>query len=131
MASQVDDDNDDAWSGSDCEAADEEPKVASITDPSKLFATAQEALAFDRQQGFDLRACKVNDFYGAVKLVNFVRRAVADGVNASELQTICGSVIELDDDHLKPVLENDELLSRLEEVFELKDDSDNSAATGS
>ena len=104
MASQVDDDNDDAWSGSDCEAADEEPKVAALTDPSKLFATAQEALAFDRQQGFDLSACKVNDFYGAVKLVNFVRRAVADGVNASELQTICSSVIELDDDHLKPVL---------------------------
>ena len=94
MASQVDDDNDDAWSGSDCEAADEEPKVASITDPSKLFATAQEALAFDRQQGFDLSACKVSDFYGAVKLVNFVRKAVADGVQASELQTICASVIE-------------------------------------
>ena len=130
MASQVDDDNDDAWSGSDCEAADEEPKVAALTDPSKLFATAQEALDFDKTQGFDLRACKVNDFYGAVKLVNFVRKAVADGVNASELQTVCASVIELDDDHLKPVLENDELLSRLEEVFELKDDSD-SAATGS
>ena len=121
MASHVDDDNDDAWSGSDCEAADEEPKVASITDPSKLFATAQEALAFDRQQGFDLSACKVNDFYGAVKLVNF-ERAAADGVQANELQTICASVIELDDDHLKPVLENDELLSRLEEVFDLKDD---------
>ena len=45
-------------------------------------------------------------------------------MQASELQTICGSVIELDDDHLKPVLENDELLSRLEEVFELKDDSE-------
>ena len=129
MASQVDDDNDDDWSGSDCEAADEEPKVACLTDPSKLFATAQEALAFDRQRGFDLSACKVNDFYGAVKLVNFVRKAVADGVQASELQTICASVIELDDDHLKPVLENDELLSRLEEVFELKDDD--SADTGS
>ena len=71
----------------------------------------------------------MNDFYGAVKLVNFVRRAVADGVQANELQTICASVIELDDDHLKPVLENDELLSRLEEVFELKDDD--SADTGS
>ena len=129
MASHVDDDDDGAWSGSDCEAADAEPKVASITDPSKLFATAQEALAFDKAQGFDLSACKVNDFYGAVKLVNFVRKAVADGVNASELQTVCASVIELDDDHLKPVLENDELLSRLEEVFELKDDD--SAATGS
>ena len=130
MASQVDDDNDDDWSGSDCEAADEEPKVACLTDPSKLFATAQEALAFDRQRGFDLSACKVNDFYGAVKLVNFVRKAVADGVQASELQAICASVVDLDDDHLKPVLENDELLSRLEEVFDLKDDSD-SAATGS
>ena len=129
MASQVDDDNDDAWSGSDCEAADEEPKVACITDPSKLFATAQQALDFDKAQGFDLSACKVNDFYGAVKLVNFVRKAVADGVNASELQTICSAVLELDDEHLKPVLENDELLSRLEEVFELKDDD--SAATGS
>ena len=128
MASHVDDDDDGAWSGSDCEAADEEPKVASITDPSKLFATAQEALDFDQAQGFDLSACKVNDFYGAVKLVNFVRKAVADGVNANELQTICASVIELDDDHLKPVLENDELLSRLEEVFELKDDD--SADTG-
>ena len=29
--------------------------------------------------------------------------------------------VELDDDHLKPVLENDELLSRLEEVFDLND----------
>ena len=129
MASQVDDDNDDAWSGSDCEAADEEPKVACITDPSKLFATAQEALDFDKAQGFELKTCKVTDFYGAVKIVNFVRKAVADGVQASELQAICASVIELDDDHLKPVLENDELLSRLEEVFELKDDD--SAATGS
>ena len=82
MASHVDDDDDDAWSGSGCEAADEEPKVAAITDPSKLFATAAEALDFDKAQGFDLRICKVNDFYGAVKLVNFVRRAVADGVQA-------------------------------------------------
>ena len=56
--------------------------------------------------------------------MNFVRKAVADGVNASELQTICSAVLELDDDHLKPVLENDELLSRLEEVFDLKDDSE-------
>ena len=30
MASHVDDDNDDAWSGSDCEAADAEPKVALV-----------------------------------------------------------------------------------------------------
>ena len=124
MASQVDDDNDDAWSGSDCEAADEEPKVAALTDPSKLFATAQQALDFDKAKGFDLRACKVADFYGAVKLVNFIRKAVADGVQASELQTICSAVLELDDDHLKPVLENDELLSRLEEVFDLKEDSE-------
>ena len=129
MASQVDDDNDDAWSGSDCEAADEEPKVACLTDPSKLFATAQQALDFDKAQGFELKTCKVTDFYGAVKIVNFVRKAVADGVQASELPAICASVIELDDDHLKPVLENDELLSRLEEGFELKDDD--SAATGS
>ena len=51
---------------------------------------------------------------------------VGDPIN---LEDSFDPVIELDDDHLKPVLENDELLSRLEEVFELKDDD--SAATGS
>lgn len=129
MAAQANDEDDDAWSGSDCEAADDEPKVAAITDPTKLFATAAEAVAFDKTQGFDLKALKVTDFYGAVKLVNFARRAVADGTSSSELQVVCEAVISLDDEHLKPVLENDELLLRLEEVLELKEDD--SDATGS
>ena len=57
MASHVDDDDDDAWSGSGCEAADEEPKVASITDPSKLYATAQEGdtIRVVAQRGSDFR----------------------------------------------------------------------------
>ena len=74
MAAALDDDDDDAWS--DAEAADEEPKVPCITDPSRVFASAADALAHDAARGFDLRAITRDarvDFYGAVRIVNFAR----------------------------------------------------------
>ena len=65
-----------AWS--DAEEADEEPRVPCVTDPSRVFASANDALAHDAARGFDLRAVARDaraDFYGAVRIVNRARDA--------------------------------------------------------
>ena len=139
MAATIDDEND-TWS--DAEEADSEPQIAAITDVTRLFATAEEALAFDASRGFDLaavaRAARV-DFYGAVKLLNYARGFVASGSGLGWGPEAAAALnAELTDesawrsDHfLKPALEPDELLHRLEDVLALEDEapeSDRAAA---
>jgi hypothetical protein len=111
---------------------DEEPStVVSLFDaqtfgsPSEMLAHCKEKHAFD----FLATARKLQlDFYGAIKLVNFVRQRVQQGQPLPE--TI--SAEDLNDDVLlKPVLENDALLFTLDEVLEaqnLSDSQDTSAA---
>ena len=139
MSANVHPDEDDAWS--DCEDADEEPRVAAVTDPTQLFGTAEEALAFDCGRGFDLgaiaKARKV-DFYGAVKLLNYARHTVGkaaadfDEAAAAALTAAC---VEGDawrgDDYMKPALEPDELLHRLEDVLPLEGDAPDTDAAAS
>jgi len=125
------DDEDDAWS--DCEAADAEALVPSITDVNRSFPSAADALAFDVSNGFDLAkiatARKV-DFYGAVKLVNFARAAVARAApfDAAAAAALTSALTEGDewrgDAFLKPALDPDELLHRLEDCLDLVSDDD-------
>lgn len=134
MAAAVDD-ADDTWS--DAEEADAEPSVAAVTEPTKVFATFGEALAFDRERGFDLAAvCRSTgvDFYGAVKVLNFARATVArrggpwdNGAGAALTAACVDGADWRDDAYLKPVLEPDELLHRLEDALDLADEDESPA----
>jgi protein arginine N-methyltransferase 3 len=98
---------------------DEEPStVVSLLD-SETFSNPSDMLAHCREKhGFDFLATVRRlqlDFYGAIKLVNFVRQRgqqsqpLPDRISLKDIE---------DEEYLKPVLENDALLFTLDEVLE-------------
>eukprot|EP00752_Nemacystus_decipiens_P010411 g9278.t1 len=97
----------------------------------KTLPSAKEALKHDVDaHGFDLLAIRTKlglDFYGCVKLVNYIRTEVAAG---SEPKAIESAVVSsegsafADEKYLRPALEDDALLLSLEELL-LKGDNDN------
>lgn len=98
---------------------DEEPStVVSLLD-SETFSNPSDMLAHCKEKyGFDFLATVRRlqlDFYGAIKLVNFVRRRgkqsqpLPDQISLEDIE---------DEEYLKPVLENDALLFTLDEVLE-------------
>jgi len=98
---------------------DEEPStVVSLLD-SETFSNPSDMLAHCKEKyGFDFLATVRRlqlDFYGAIKLVNFVRQRgqqsqpLPDQISLKDIE---------DEEYLKPVLENDALLFTLDEVLE-------------
>lgn len=98
--------------------ADEEPSIFTSFFSNTTFNTAQEMLAQTKaKHNFDfletVRRLEL-DFYGAIKLVNFVRTCHKKG------EPVPGdlSATQLDDDvYLKPVLDNDTFLYTLDEIL--------------
>lgn len=98
---------------------DEEPSTIVSLFDAQTFSNPSEMLAHckDRHQ-FDFLAIARGlqlDFYGAIKLVNFVRQCVQQGQPLPD--QILPEDIK-DEQYLKPVLENDALLFTLDEVLE-------------
>eukprot|EP00903_Cladosiphon_okamuranus_P008475 g8142.t1 len=97
----------------------------------KTLPSAKEALKHDVDaHGFDLLAIGTKlglDFYGCVKLVNYVRTEVAAGSNAKAIEAAVvssqGSAFA-DEKYLRPALEDDALLLSLEELL-LNGDNEN------
>lgn len=97
---------------------DEEPSIFTSFFSQDTFTSAQEMLSHTKtKHNFDFletaRRLKL-DFYGAIKLVNFVRTCHQKG----ETVPADISTAHLDDDvYLKPVLDNDTFLYTLDEIL--------------
>ncbi|KAK2603930.1 Ribosomal protein arginine N-methyltransferase rmt3 [Conoideocrella luteorostrata] len=102
----------------DIEPDTENISVASLFD-AQTFPTLPEMLEHCKQQhNFDLRANLRRlqlDFFGAVKLVNYIRHHVQN--NSALPKQILPEDIE-DERYLKPVLENDAVIFSLDEILE-------------
>lgn len=102
----------------DVENDEEAQTVVSLLD-EQTFSNPSDMLAHCKQKhGFDFLANVKRlqlDFYGAIKLVNFLRaraqkgEALPESISKEDLSS---------DELLKPVLENDALLFTLDEVLE-------------
>lgn len=84
---------------------------------SRTFNSPRELFhACQREHGFDFAAtCRrlELDDYGRIKLINFIRRSVKEGVHDFSAPLATGDFL-LGDEYLKPVLENDALLYDLD-----------------
>ena len=102
---------------------DEEPlAVVSLFD-TQTFPNPQDMLAHCKERhDFDFLHIVKSlglDFYGAIRLVNFVRQSVQQG---KPLPKQISSQDVDNEDYLKPVLENDALLFTLDEVLDSEQD---------
>ncbi|KAI6780304.1 Ribosomal protein arginine N-methyltransferase-like protein [Emericellopsis cladophorae] len=109
---------------------DEEPSTVVSLFDEQTFPNPKEMLAYCKNKhNFDLLAIVKRlglDFYGAIKLVNYVRSKVQS--NQPLPEQISAKDIE-DDQYLKPVLENDALLFTLDEVLEADQETTADPAT--
>ena len=83
----------------------------SLADPSRTLDSVAEALSFDRERGLDLVALVRRlqlDFYGQIRLVNWLRAAPRSAADIEGLSA--SSEVLKDDAWLAPVLEDDPLL---------------------
>lgn len=113
------------WDDNDEEADQEERlEIVSLLD-DRVFGDAAAMLAHCRDAfGFDFVATRDRlglDFYGSVKLVNFVRgRAAAKAANGKEAALLAASTISAadlqDDGLLRPVLPDDAFLVCLDDL---------------
>lgn len=115
----------------DVDPGEENQKIVSLMD-SDVFDDVQTMLESVRSRyGFDfVGTCKrlKLDFYGAVKLVNFVRRCTQNGTQLPD--PVDAHHIE-DDSNLQPVLSDDGLLIGLDDILpENEADQDSLAAEG-
>ena len=104
----------------DVEPVEEQDTIVSLVD-DKTFKNVKEMLEYCASKGLDflkIRDSLSLDFYGSIKLVNYIRQQVKDGKPAPT--TITKADIE-DDKYLKPVLDDDALLFNLDELPEAKD----------
>lgn len=110
----------------DVEPDEEQSTVVSLFGP-ETFSTPSEMLEHDKtKNGFDLLVTIRRlhlDFYGAIKLINFIRHQVQQGQSLPD--PISAEHIE-DELYLKPVLDNDALLFNLDEILE-GEQADNAA----
>lgn len=119
--------DDEGWD--DVEAEEEEsPEVISLLD-DRVFPDVMSMLAHCKENhGFDFLAVRQKlqlDFHGAVRLVNFVRQRVHEGLPVTEdisTTDISG------DQYLKPVLDDDAVIIGL---FDLPEVAPEAAAAGS
>ncbi|KAI1472097.1 S-adenosyl-L-methionine-dependent methyltransferase [Daldinia caldariorum] len=110
------------WSDAEEEDDDEEetPEVISLLD-DRVFPDVMSMLAHCREKhGFDFLGVRQRlqlDFHGCVKLVNFIRQRVHEGLSVTE------DISWPDIDHeqyLKPVLDDDAVILGLFDLPELK-----------
>lgn len=104
---------------------DEEPSTTVSLFDGQTFPSPAEMLAYCKDtHGFDflgiVRRLQL-DFYGCIKLVNFVRQRVKQG---QEIPEHISEEDIADEQLLKPVLENDALLFNLDEVLEAGGEKD-------
>lgn len=114
---------------------DEEPQtIISLLD-AQTFSNPKDMLKYCKEDlGFDFLDIVHRlglDFYGAIKLVNFVRQSVQEGQVPSADQVSYEDINQ--DNYLKPVLENDAFLFNLDEILtpEHEDDSSGGPLAGS
>ncbi|KAI0484613.1 S-adenosyl-L-methionine-dependent methyltransferase [Xylariaceae sp. FL0804] len=108
----------------DVEAEDDEAEaqeVISLLD-DRVFPDVMSMLAHCKDKhGFDFLAVRQRlhlDFHGCVKLVNFIRQRVHEGLLVSEEDI---SLADIDDDaYLKPVLDDDAVILSLFDLPELQ-----------
>ncbi|KAM0276916.1 hypothetical protein ACHAQH_006247 [Verticillium albo-atrum] len=114
----------------DAESDHDEPlAIVSLFDDT-VFADITSMLEHCKKaHGFDFLAVQRRlslDFHGSVKLVNFVRQSVIDGVALPE----CIGLEDIDHDrYLKPVVEDDALIMSLDELH-VDDDAEPSSKGG-
>ena len=140
---EMDGDHDEQGEFEDWDDAVEE-EVRPLFSPRVIFDSVEAALEHDAQtHGFDLRAHAQRlklDFYGAARLVNFIRsevakvhatRGAAADPSADEVRRLrprrdVGAV--LSDAFLRPVIAADGLLCSLDEALDLDDEMEDGDA---
>ena len=107
---------DDTWE--DAELDEEELQIVSFFD-DKTFPTAKAMVDYCKEQyGFDFLAVQKQldlDFYGNIKLVNFIRTQAKTGTTKPELSSVDWLQ---GGKYLQPVLEDDALLFCLDDLLE-------------
>jgi protein arginine N-methyltransferase 3 len=109
--------NDDGWE--DAEPDEEETPFISLLDDEvfmDIYAMLNHCKEKYNCDFLEIRQRLALDFYGSIKLVNFIRSQVHHGNNVS--QDITLKDIE-DEKYLKPVLEDDALLFSLDDLPEV------------
>ena len=113
---------DEGWE--DAEPDVEQEQFVSLFD-EKVFSDIQSMLRYCKNQyDFDFLATRQAlglDFYGNIKLVNYIRSCVQEG------EKVVSNISRKDldnDNYLKPVLENDALLFSLDELPPVEMDHD-------
>lgn len=108
--------DDEGWE--DAEPDEEQDQIVSLFD-DKVFANTLSMLNHCKEKyNFDFLSIRDKfalDFYGNIKLVNFIRSEVKEGRSVSP--TISQKDFD-DEKYLKPVLEDDALLFNLDELPE-------------
>ncbi|GAB1313120.1 Ribosomal protein arginine N-methyltransferase rmt3 [Madurella fahalii] len=114
-------DNEEEWLNNhhDSDEDDGEQETVSVVSllDDRVFPDAQAMLAYCKDKfGFDFIAIRDRlglDFHGCVKLINFVRRSMKEGVQLPD-EITAGHLY--DEALLKPVLEDDALIFCLDEL---------------
>ena len=110
--------NEEGWE--DVEPTEEQDTIVSLLDTSKTFPSVDAMLEDCKAQGLDFLKIRDElklDFYGSIKLVNYIRTQVKEGKAVPS--AITRSTTDVDDDkYLKPVLEDDAFLFNLDELPE-------------
>ncbi|KAK8086845.1 hypothetical protein PG994_001819 [Apiospora phragmitis] len=119
--SESSDSREDEEGWNDVEEDEETQEVISLLD-DRVFPDVVTMLAHCKEaHKFDFLALRQKlrlDFHGCVKLVNYIRQRVHEGLPVSE-QDITKALIE-DDQYLKPVLEDDAVIIGLFDLPELE-----------
>ncbi|KAI1213676.1 S-adenosyl-L-methionine-dependent methyltransferase [Annulohypoxylon truncatum] len=114
-----DSDSRDGEDWSDAEDEEETQEVISLLD-DRVFPDVMSMLAHCKDKhGFDFLGVRQRlqlDFYGCIKLVNFIRQRVHEGLPVTE--DITWSAID-QEQYLKPVLDDDAVILALDELPEL------------
>ncbi|KAI2468446.1 S-adenosyl-L-methionine-dependent methyltransferase [Annulohypoxylon bovei var. microspora] len=110
--------DDEGWSDAE-EDEEETQEVISLLD-DRVFPDVMSMLAHCKDKhGFDFLGVRQQlqlDFYGCIKLVNFIRQRVHEGLPVTEDITL--SSID-QEQYLKPVLDDDAVILALDELPEL------------
>ncbi|SPR00580.1 Protein arginine N-methyltransferase 3-like C2H2 zinc finger domain-containing protein [Plasmodiophora brassicae] len=119
--------SDDSFTSDDDIMMDNDELCKSLLFPDVSFPSADEVFSYDHQQtGFDFRGfCRERelDFYGTVKLINYIRSCTGDGCTPQAIiETLQQSVPDNgralwdDQKYMSPVVENDALLFCFDEA---------------
>eukprot|EP00467_Chlorarachnion_reptans_P001930 CAMPEP_0114506332 /NCGR_PEP_ID=MMETSP0109-20121206/11372_1 /TAXON_ID=29199 /ORGANISM="Chlorarachnion reptans, Strain CCCM449" /LENGTH=532 /DNA_ID=CAMNT_0001684915 /DNA_START=51 /DNA_END=1649 /DNA_ORIENTATION=+ len=117
-------------------ADDGDAPAAKCLFSERRFPTAKEALAHDQKEaGFDFEKFRSElslDFYGSVKLINFVRSEVAKGADVKAVIDMVSRRLFEAEKYMKPQIEEDALLFELDDSQEARVDlaAENKALKG-